>query len=609
MSDAEGEQDVEHLVEHDVEPADELDQVEVAHAALAAHARDDADELGHHDGPPVIRQPVAPVVDLEPAVAMAGLDALRDRRRRRRTAQVEWFDAFYQAYVIALFAGVAILLGSGLVGGGPVSDAGVERILADAPSVLGLLTALALAAGLRSGSRGGPLALEPAEVQQALLAPVPRRQALMGPAVRQVRFLLFAAAVTGAVAGQLVARRLDGGIVAWATVAALWAMLTVGGAVACGWLASGHRLDRRLATLIGALVIAWSVGDLTEVLPQAPTTELGRLPLWPLDAEPLVVVPALVIVAGMGLGLASLGGTSLEHAQRRSALVGELRFAATMRDLRTVMVLRRQLSQEQARARPWVPARRRGGRTVVVLRGWRSLDRIPASRLLRLAGLGVGAALAARAAWGGATPLIIVAGVLAFVAALDAVEPLAQEVDHPAVTELAPVDLGSVLVRHLIVPVVTMLGVSVVGLLAVATTRPDGEGWIVAGVTAITAALAATAGAAISTVKDIRESGSSAAAQTESLMPPEAAGTRIIFQAIWPPAVAIFGFVPMVLARHATTATDGDPVRTVLVAALGVATVAVLVAGWVRFRQEIHTYLEQAMDQQMGAAGARDGRA
>jgi len=551
------------------------------------------------------------VPEVAPEAALAALAGLRSRRRKRRTAQVEWFDAFYQAYVTALIAGVAILLGSGLVGGGPVSESGVDRILADGPRVLGLLTALALAAGLRSGSRGGPLALEPAEVQQALLAPVPRRKALHGPAVRQARFLLFASLVAGAVAGQLVARRLDGGILTWASVSALWTAFTVGGAVACGWLASGHRLDRRLATLIGALLIAWSIGDLTEVLPQSPLTELGRLALWPVEAEPLALVPGLAILAAMGIGLASLGGVSLEHAQRRSALVGELRFAATMRDLRTVIVLRRQLNQERARTRPWLPTRRRGGRTLVVLRGWRSLDRIPLSRLLRLVGLGVAGALAARAAWTGATPLVIVAGIVAFIAALDAVEPLAQEVDHPAFTELAPVDSGDVLVRHLIVPVITMLLVSVVGLAAFAFTRPDAEGWAIAGVTAVAVALSGTAGAAISTVKDVRQSSDAAAVQTESLMPPEAAGTRILFQAIWPPAVATLGFVPMVLARHAATSGGTtDPVKTALTWGIGVLVVTILVAGWVRFRQEIHTFFANAMEQQnSGAAGAGNGRA
>ena len=46
-----------------------------------------------------------------------------------------------------------------------------------------------VAVGLRSGSRGGPLALERAEVRHVLLAPVDRTTALRAPAIRQLRFL------------------------------------------------------------------------------------------------------------------------------------------------------------------------------------------------------------------------------------------------------------------------------------------------------------------------------------------------------------------------------------------------------------------------------------
>ena len=48
---------------------------------------------------------------------------------------------------------------------------------------------------------------------------------------------------------------------------------------------------------------------------------------------------------------------ALEALARRSALVAQLRFAVTMQDLRTVVLLRRQLNQEQARRHPWLRLR------------------------------------------------------------------------------------------------------------------------------------------------------------------------------------------------------------------------------------------------------------
>ena len=49
-----------------------------------------------------------------------------------------------------------------------------------------------------------------------------------------------------------------------------------------------------------------------------------------------------------------VAGSSLEAAERRTELVGQLRFAVTLQDLRTVLVLRRQLAQERPRSRPWI---------------------------------------------------------------------------------------------------------------------------------------------------------------------------------------------------------------------------------------------------------------
>ena len=65
-------------------------------------------------------------------------------------------------------------------------------------------------AGLRSGARGGPLAIEEAEVQYVLLAPVDRGAALRPAALRQMRIAALAGAVLGAVVGNFVFRRVPG---------------------------------------------------------------------------------------------------------------------------------------------------------------------------------------------------------------------------------------------------------------------------------------------------------------------------------------------------------------------------------------------------------------
>ncbi|MGE3620526.1 MAG: hypothetical protein AB7L84_08690 [Acidimicrobiia bacterium] len=530
----------------------------------------------------------------------AALHALRARRSARRTGDVHWIDVLYQAYLTGIIVVLAVVFASGWVGDDPVSAAGVARIRTDGPAVVGLVVALAVAVGLRSGSRGGPLALEEADVRHVMLAPLPLGTVLRAPALRQLQFLVFAGAAVGGVAGQLAFRRLDGNAAAWIGSGALLGATTAALAVGLGWVAAGRRLDPRLCTAVGLALVGWDALDLAGTGPVAPTSVVGRMAVWDLRLDPLALVGVVVAVVAVAVGLAGLGGLSLESAQRRSALVGQLRFAATMRDLRTVIVLRRQLAQERPRTRPWLRARRRGPATVVA-RGWRSLLRTPAGRVARVVALAAGAGLAAKAAWEGTTPMLLVAGLATFVAALDVIEPLAQEVDHPTVLDLAPVERGAVHVRHLVVPGLAMVAAGVVALGAVAVTGLSAEGAEVAALTVVPAALAAVAGAVVSVVR----AAPGAATNQVVMASPEAAGMHVLFQTAIPPALAVAGFLPVVLGRSALDAGEsaaGGAWTGVMV----VGGVVVLVAGWVRQRDRIAEWMEVSR-RQAGAGRIGEG--
>ena len=138
------------------------------------------------------------------------LHDLRRARRRRAYGDLDWWDALYKVYVTTLLGAIAISMLSGWVGGEPVTPDELATAVERGPAAVGLAVAVAVAAGLRSGGRGGPLALQPADVQLVLLAPVPRGLALRGAAARHVRFGAFAGAVAGMVAGNLAAQRLPG---------------------------------------------------------------------------------------------------------------------------------------------------------------------------------------------------------------------------------------------------------------------------------------------------------------------------------------------------------------------------------------------------------------
>ena len=78
--------------------------------------------------------------------------------------------------------------------------------------------------------------------------------------------------------------------------------------------------------------------------------------------------------------------------------------------------------------------------------------RWPVPRLVRLLALAGIAGMSLRGVWNGTTPLLVPAGLALWVAALDAIEPLAQETDHPGLRDGYPLAEGELMVRHLAVP-------------------------------------------------------------------------------------------------------------------------------------------------------------
>src|SRR4051812_33300017 len=103
--------------------------------------------------------------------ALEALADLRKARRRHRAADVDVFEALYRAYLTAIVVALGVLVLSGITGDTRVDQATVERIRDDGAAVVGLVGAVVVAIGLRSGGRGGPLVIEAADVRLVLLAP------------------------------------------------------------------------------------------------------------------------------------------------------------------------------------------------------------------------------------------------------------------------------------------------------------------------------------------------------------------------------------------------------------------------------------------------------
>ena len=520
---------------------------------------------------------------------------MRAERRRHRVADMEWFEALYRVYLAALLGGGAILYLSDVVTDEPLVGSQIRDLHAHTPHVIGCLVALSVFLGLRSGANGGPLAVEEAEVRHVLMAPVERGGVLRHPAIQRLRTFMFAGAIAGGVANQLLGRRLpsaSAGLVTFAVWGAVAGSLIGAMFIVSALLAHGLHVPRWSATALGSVLLVWQVGVTgASSNVSGPFDFVGSISMWwqrwqPLDLIGLVVIVVLTVVA-----LSLTDRLSLEALARRSALVSQMKFAVTLQDIRTVVLLRRQLSQEYMRVQPWwkVPPVLR--RDVVVGRGLRSIMHFPARRLLRMILLAAAAGAALVVAWHGTTPAIVVAGLCVFILGLDVVEPLSQEVDQPDRTDALPVERGLLMAKHLVVPSLVVLPFVIIGVAAALLLEPQTSTIAFGFLFGIPAALGGVAGAAINAVKGAPDPIGGA---TESLaLPAEVSGMGTVIRALWPPVVSIICSSPVVIMRHAQD-NGLDATGTGLRASGAVVVVLGLVAGWVRQRDHIHAWFRNA---------------
>jgi hypothetical protein len=284
------------------------------------------------------------------------------------------------------------------------------------------------------------------------------------------------------------------------------------------------------------------------------------LPMSNIRVHPTIGLGVLagVMIVALAMAWMRLGGTSTELVERRTALVTQLRFAVSTQDLRTAMLLRRQLAAERSRPKPWIKIN--GGKTpdtAVIVRGLRGLARWPGSRLSRMIVGGLVAGVIGRAAWEGVLPLVLLAGVLLFVLALDAIESLAQDADHPDFVLALPRHHGRLANRQAIVPGIIMAFVGVLaGVSATASGALFGTHTIgasggaalvtlvVALVAGIVASLLAVAGAVLSVTLG-------PPSFMTMLQTPELAFGRSAIS----PAIALLGsLLPLLLVRQSMNA-------------------------------------------------------
>jgi len=558
-----------------------------------------------------------PVVVPDHRTSKATLNDLRKTRQSRRLGDTDWYDIAYRVYLVGL-VGLALVVWVSDAVDGAIGD-GIDSadLLARGPSIIGLLLVAAFALGVRSGADGGPVSIEVADIRHILLAPISRRSVMLRPVAQRLRAAAFALGLGGAVLGQLIATEVEGSRTAWAAACGAFGAIVGVTFVATAVIAHTLRVPRWLATVLAALALAWQGAvawgiwndETTGWARVAPGNLAGRLALWGIDQRPIDVI-AIVIAVAMTAAALFLGGQlRLEALARRGELVSQLRFAATVQDLRTVVQLRRQLRSEMLRTRPWgqrqrptrpVPAVMAHGRaaattastsassdwspsaSVIWRRDSRSLRRLPAARLFRIALLaaigGVGAALTISA-----SPLfgLVLLGAL-FFAGLESLEPLSQEIDRPDLTDGIPIERGWMYAHHLVASAILLVFVGLIGAAVAVLVDPDIDA--IAFAVAIPMVWAGAMGPVVVTVLDAPTApapttllGTPRNAET-SLVPPEFAGFSTALRTLLPVLVSAIGTVPVFVARFAD---DAASVGRSLIALVLFITIVVL---WVRRR-------------------------
>jgi hypothetical protein len=503
---------------------------------------------------------------------------LRKRRKRRRLGDIEWFDAAYRVYLVALFGGGTVLWISSSISDADISPQGIADVARNGPALIGLITALAFLAALRSGAQGGPLALEAPDVAYVMLSPVDRMRALLRPVTQRARSAASMGAASGAIVGQLAGRRLPGTPAAWAASGAAFGIATALLWAGTALIAHAIRLPLWIATTLGLVIVGWQTAALAWHIP-GPADTAGSLAMWGWRQHPIDLSMPLVAALALFVGIAMLQQTSLDALARRSSLVAQLRFAVTMQDLRTVILLRRQLNQEQTRGKPWLRVPRWIG-FPIPRRGIASIARFPLTRLVRMTVFAALAGVLQAMVLRGTTPALIGTAFMLFLLGLEVMEPLSQEIDQPDRADSLPIERGELLVRHLVAPAVALVPFAVIAAAAAVAVLGTSKAIVPAAILALPTVLAGAGGGVVSIVRDAPDPTSNT---TQAFVPPEMAGISSAMRIGLPILISAMAAATVLIVRHAEqlgTSTTGAAIR----GAVGAILLALLVSYWVRRR-------------------------
>jgi hypothetical protein len=176
-------------------------------------------------------------------------------------------------------------------------------------------------------------------------------------------------------------------------------------------------------------------------------------------------------------------------------------------------------------------------------RDWQSYLRFPFVRVARMVALGMVAGLSVGFTWRGTMPAFLVGALALYLAGYDAVEPLAQEIDHPSRWDAIPEPQGRILLQHLPAALVVMLLVCGVGAATALLLVPASVVGALTPILLLPAAMGATIGAAVST-----SMGAPNPAKQLDELGADMLGFVQMLRLVVPPAMVVATMAPMLAA-------------------------------------------------------------
>ncbi len=450
-----------------------------------------------------------------------------------------------------------------------------------------MLWLMAIFFGIRSGSRGGPLGLLGSEIQMILLSPYPVERFLRSKLAVSLRHSLFVGVIAGGVIGVSLAHLLASKN-AWQSTASSisFAMVVTISYQASAAIISGARA--RIAYFSLAEVVVLALAGALWLLDPTSFVRLmpgGLIMMAGFGARVAVISGTLFFalafsIVVIALGLFLIPGVDPEILQRRARLIGIIRFAATFRDFRTVALMRRSLVGDKIRPRTTFtePFRRLVFEKFPDL--WRSL--IPAlrwgySKVVRVVLLEGVIFVSAKYAVD-TSPLLALPGIIAgWLIGIELTDALSQEVDHPEIVSLSPIERGRVERILVIGPLIVGLILAIPSFILLGILPGGGENTIMGLLIAIPILSSGLVGAGISAL------GKGGAESALSMMAADSVQMVKMVLEFLPILIAGCGFISVFEARG--MASDPANLYSTLISA-GTFSLIVPIAGsaWIRRR-------------------------